>query len=195
LLVVGNAGLPTAGDARLREILGTVGLTVRVVSDQDPVDAAQAQIVVLAASCLSTNLGSRFRDLSIPILSTEPAVLDDLGMTGPAEGVDWEETPGDLVNIVLPGHQMAAGLTGAILVVDTPATLTWGRPASTAERVATFAGAPDRAAIFGYQRSVPMVSGQAPARRVGFFAANDAASRLTPNGRRLLAAAVSWALR
>jgi len=96
---------------------------------------------------------------------------------------------------VLPTHQMAAGMTGPTLVVDQPATLTWGRPAPTAERVATFQGLADRAAIFGYPRSTMMTTGRAPARRVGFFAADLAAARLTSNGVRLLAAAVSWALR
>jgi hypothetical protein len=195
LLVVGNAGLPTAGDLRLRQVLVTLGLTVRLASDVDPVDVTGVRLVVLAASCLSGNLGIRYRDLPLPILSTEPAVLDDLGMTGPTEGEDWEETAGASVNILLPGHQMAAGLDGAVLVVEQPATLTWGRPAPSAERVAAFMGQPERAAIFGYPRLAAMVVGRAPARRVGFFAADDAAASLTTEGVRLLAAAVNWVLR
>ena len=81
------------------------------------------------------------------------------------------------------------------MVVEQPATLTWGRPAPSAERVATFMGQPERAAIFGYPRLAAMVVGRAPARRVGFFAADDAAASLTTEGVRLLAAAVNWVLR
>ena len=40
-----------------------------------------------------------------------------------------------------------------------------------------------------------MVTGQAPAKRVGFFAADLAAARLTEEGTALLGAAIRWALR
>ena len=74
------------------------------------------------------------------------------------------------------------------------APVTWGLPAATAERVAVLQGMVNRVAIFGYRRGTAMVSGQAPARRVGFFAANAAAANLTDNGVRLFAAAIDWAI-
>jgi hypothetical protein len=187
--------LLTAGDRRLGGILNGVGLRVRVASDVDPVNVTNIRLVVLAASCLSGNLGARYRDVPVPIVSTEPAVFDDLGMTGPTEGTDWEETDGTFVTIVLPQHQMAAGFTGAVTVTNQLATLTWGRPAATAEQVATFSDQPDRAAIFGYQKMAAMVTGRAPARRVGIFAADAAAAGLTNAGVQLFAAAVLWSLR
>jgi hypothetical protein len=195
LLVVGDALAPTAGDARLLLLLASSGLRVQLASDTDPADITGVGLVVLAASCTAANLAARYRDLPVPIVSMEPAVFDDLGMTGAVAGVDWEETPGTQVSVVLPSHPMAAGLAGTVAVVSAPATLTWGRPAATAQLVATFEGLAGQAAIFGYPAQAAMVAGRAPARRVGFFAADEAASRLTEPGALLFAAAVRWALR
>jgi hypothetical protein len=194
LLVVGDSLVPTEGDASLRVILVAMGLNVEVADDSEVADVNGIDLVLVAASCLSTNLADRYLALPIPILSTEPAIFDDLGMTGPLEGIDWQETDGTLVNIVQASHPMAAGLSGNIAVVSALATLTWGRPAATAVRVANYEGDPERAAIFGYPRLAQMVVGQAPARRVGFFAADLAAASLTDQGIALLRAAINWAL-
>jgi hypothetical protein len=195
LLVVASAAAPTAGDERLLRTLATLGLRVQLASDTDPVDVRGIDLIVLAASCLSTNLGDRYRDVPLPILSTEPAVFDDLGMTGPGEGIDWQETTGAQISIDVAGHPLAAGLSGLVDVVTAPATLSWGRPAPSAQLVASFPGFPDRAVIFGYLPRAAMVRGQALARRVGFFAADLAAAQLTDAGVALLGAAIGWALR
>jgi hypothetical protein len=195
VLVVDDALAPTEGDGELLSILAAAGLRVQLATDSSPTDLAGVDLVVLAASCLAATLGDRYRDLPLPVISMEPAVFDDLGMTGPVSGIDWEETVGLHVDVVAPEHPVAAGLAGPLAVVSEPATLTWGRPAPSAQLVATFEGIPDRAAIFLYSTRAEMVVGRAPARRVGFFAADLAASRLTPAGAALLRAAVRWALR
>ena len=50
-----------------------------------------------------------------------------------------------------------------------------------------------RVAVFGYARGAMMAMGMAPARRVGFFASDDSARYLGPNGIRLFNAAIDWA--
>jgi hypothetical protein len=195
VLVVRDALAPTAGDGQLLLIAAAAGLRVQLLGDSTALEATGVDLVVLAASCLAANLGDRFRDLAVPIISMEPAVFDDLGMTGPVSGLDWEETPGTHVAIISPTHPIAAGLLGSVAVVSEPATLTWGRPAATAQLVATFEGMDGRAAIFGYPARAPMVTGRAPAKRIGFFAADLAAARLTEEGTALVGAAIRWALR
>jgi hypothetical protein len=195
LLVVGSAAAPTAGDGQLLRTLAAAGLRVQLASDTDPVDVRGIDLVVLAASCLSSNLGGRYRDLPLPIVITEPAVFDDMGMAGPGEGIDWAETTGTQVSIDIAGHPLAAGLSGLVAVVTAPATLTWARPAGGAQLVASFPGFPDRGVIFGYPARAPMAMGPAPARRVGLFAADLAAAQLTEAGVALLAASIGWALK
>jgi hypothetical protein len=195
MLVVGDALAPTSGDGQILLLLAAAGLRVQLVTDSAPASVAGIDLVVLAASCLAASLGTRYRDLPLPIISMEPAVFDDLGMTGPVSGLDWSETPGTRVAIVGPSHPIASGLAGLVDVVSEPATLTWGRPGPAAQLVATFEGIPDRAAIFGYPPRAPMVVGHAPATRIGFFAADLAAARLTEAGTALLGAAIRWSLR
>lgn len=94
----------------------------------------------------------------------------------------------------MAGHPLAAGLTGAITVVSMGSPLVWGNPAAAAEKVATFQAMNNKVAIFGYPKGAMMTAGTAAARRVGFFATDVASSRLTDNGKKLLDAAIRWAL-
>src|SRR6185369_5848661 len=76
----------------------------------------------------------------------------------------------------------------------------WGKPASSAETVATILGNATQVAIFAYQTGVTMAASTvAPARRVGWFASAAVMSQfgaLTPqNGWTLFDAALKWATR
>jgi hypothetical protein len=129
--------------------------------------------------------------VAVPVIVIEPALFDNMGMTG---GDDFGEDNGTQVTIVMAGHPMAAGLTGNVAVLTMTATLSWGAPSAAAQRVASFSGMAGRATIFGYNKGAAMAMGMAPARRVGFFAGEPAAARLTDNGKKLLDAAIDWAL-
>jgi hypothetical protein len=191
LLVLADPMNPSAADMQLRTSMMGRGLTPKIVDDNAAADVAGAALVIIAASSDSMAVANKYRDVAVPVMVIEPALFDNMGMTN---GDDYGEDNGTQVTIAMAGHPMAAGLTGNVAVLTMTATLTWGAPAASAQRVASFSGMAGRATIFGYNKGAAMVMGMAPARRVGFFAGEPAASRLTDNGKKLLDAAIDWAL-
>jgi hypothetical protein len=194
LLVVGSPATLTESDTRIRTLLASKGFTVRVADDNGPADVTGVVIAALSGSCASLTLGNKYRDVSVPVVVLDPAVLDNMAMTG-SDAEDSGEETSTSVSIVMAGHPMAAGLTGDVAVVTAASNLGWGRPAAAAQRVATLQGEPARVAIFGYERGAALATGVAPAVRVGFFASDGSARYLSDNGIRLLAAAIDWAAR
>jgi hypothetical protein len=140
------------------------------------------------------DLRNKFRDVPVPVLTWEPRIFFDLGMIpGARNKEDWAAARGE-THLRLAGrpHPLSAGLSGRVRVARGGASLSWGRPRPDALRVAALEGAPDRAAIFAYERGAPMPGRPAPARRVGFFLFDDTAAALTPEGWALFDAAVRW---
>jgi hypothetical protein len=193
VMVVGNPAMLSMGDTRLRTLLLDRGFQLRVADDNAVPDVAGAMLVVITGSCASATLTNKYRDVPLPVVSMEAAAFDDMGWTAGTEN-DFGETMSSGISIVMANHPMAAGLSGNIGVVSMAATFGWGRPSPAAQRVATLQGMADRATIFGYTRGAMTVSGQAMARRVGFFASDSAAPFLGPNGVALFNAALDWAL-
>ena len=130
----------------------------------------------------------------MPVISLEYSLFDNLAMTGGTENTDYGGNGGTQVEIVDATHPLAASLTGVVSVVTETANMAWGNPAATAVRIATFVGNPNRVAIFAFTKGAEMLAVLAPAKRVGFFAVETAAARLSDDGIKLLAAAIDWAL-
>jgi hypothetical protein len=192
VLVVGNDMTLTAADMQWRTSLMGRGLTPQVVDDGAAAAVTGAALVVIAASSDSNAVATKYRDVPVPVMVIEPAAFDNMGMT--SGGDNYGQDNGTQITISMAGHPMAAGLSGNVPVLTMAATLCWGMPAAAAQRVASFTGMTGRATIFGYAKGAAMVMGTAPARRVGFFAGEPAASRLTENGKKLVDAAIDWAL-
>jgi hypothetical protein len=194
LLVVGNPAMLSPSDTRVRTLLEARDLAIRIVDDNAAADASGAALVVLAGSCASDTLAGKYRDVPVPLLNLEPAVQDSLGMTAGAAADLGEQEAASTLSVVMNMHPMAAGLTGSFGVVSTASSFGWGRPPAGAQRVVTIQGMANRVAVYGYTAGAMMVGLTAPARRVGFFAADDSARYLGPNGVRLFNAAIDWAL-
>jgi hypothetical protein len=193
LMVVGNRAAPTTGDMRLQATLEARGLSVVLASDEDTVAVTNQVLVVLAESSASMTLGQKYRDVNAPVLVLERAVFGAMGLTG-SNFNDQGNASGTQVEITMPSHAMAAGLTGTVTVMSAAKNMGWGRPAAGAERVATVPGMTDQVLVFGYARGAMTVIGPTPARRVGCFVSDDAANVLNDNGLKLLGAAIDWAL-
>jgi hypothetical protein len=193
LLVVGEN--PTTAEGRLRTNLMGRGFMVKVVQDEAAADVTGVHLVIIAETCASATLTTKYRDVAVPVINLEPAVMDDMRLTGLVSGTDYEQTEGNVINIVTPLHPMAAGTSGMVTpVTGTGSFLVWGIPSDAAEKVATLPGTPARYTIFGYPAGAMMVGQAAPARRVGFFAGDTALERLNDNGVKLMNAAIDWAL-
>ena len=193
--VVGNASDPTPGDRRMAAHLRERGLEVRLVDHSQPTMAiGGGGLILLSASCASTNIAGSFRDVPQPVISLEAFVLDDMGLTGPERSVDHDEDQATTIAIAST-HELTAGLSGVLTISPSMANMAWGRPVPGAIRVATLAANADKAAVFAYDRGTPMIGLSAPARRVAFFASDVLVETMNDDGWRLFDAAIVWAFR
>jgi hypothetical protein len=193
-LVVGDPGVLGAGDTRLRTVLAGRGLTVRLRDDGSAVDLTDTALVVIAGSVEAASVGNKYRDVAVPVIVLEYSLYDDMGMTGAVENFDFGTSGATTLQILDPGSDLAAGLSGVVTTVTEATNFGWGNPPG-ADRVASLPGMADRVAIFAFASGATMVGSRvAPANRVGFFALESAAARLSDSGVSLFAAAIDWAL-
>jgi len=185
------------GDRALRDRLEGLGLQVRIVRDRNaaPTDADGVIGIVVSESARSSRVLDAYRVVPVPVMTMEPSILDDMGMTGRRWAYDYGDAKKQTtVSIVLPGHPLAGGLLGAVEVTSKQKKFVWGAPAPGASVVATVAHEPRLATIFGYAEGATMFGLTAPARRTGWLAGRSAATAFTEEGWTLFDAAVSWTL-
>jgi hypothetical protein len=195
LYVVGSTTL-IAGDAAVKSRLEGLGFTV-VVKDAPSsatADATGKAIVVISESVTSTDVGAKFRDVAVPVLTLEAGLFDDMQMTGPTVGTDYDNATGQTqVVIADSSHPMSAGLSGTVTVTTSATAFAWGRPGAGAVKVATLGTDATKYALFGYETGASMFNGMsAPARRAGVFLWKDTPTFLNTGGWTLFDAAVRW---
>lgn len=199
VLYVAGSEMIGAHDQPFYDELTKLGANLTVVADELSVtaDANGMCLVVISATCSSTNVTDKFRDVPVPIVTWEYAIYDEMGMTGVTVGTDLGAAdPAETIEIVDPGHPMAAGLSGTFPVVEpAPGRLGWGDPAPSADVVAIIPAEASRATLFAYDAGDMMVGLVAPAARVGFppLTAPSGAT-INADGRALFEAALWWAV-
>ncbi|HEU4688838.1 MAG TPA: SGNH/GDSL hydrolase family protein [Vicinamibacterales bacterium] len=152
-------------------------------------------LVVISDSVLPGRVGYKFTHVGVPVLSFEPSVYDNLGMTGTISGTDFGRSGSQARLSVSGSHPMTAGLSGIVTVTNLSSSFSWGKPGPAAIVAATHRVNTTRAMIFGYDRGDELASGaSAPARRVGFFLNTGATDAWNADGRSLFRAAAQWAL-
>jgi len=204
LFVVGQTNLGPA-DAAARQRMEGLGFTVvlRTGVDVKAADATGRQLVVISSSVQSGDVGGRLRDVDVPVLVWEPALFDDMLMTGTVDDKDFGSKDDQLkINIKLPGHPIASGLSaGPVQVVTVKDRFSWGKPLPSADVVATLDGfvphcgcpADQQATIFAYEKGDQLLGGvRAKARRLGMFLNNDTAVRFNATGWKVFDSAVRW---
>ena len=193
LLVVGP-GMPVGTDAALRDRLA-MRFTVDVVADADSAtaNADGKALVVISGSVDSMTVGTKFRDVAVPVMLLEVNLMDTMGLTGaPASQHGSSGAMETQIAIVASNHPLAAGLSGNVTVYSMPGRLAWGVPANSATSVATVVGTANQRVIFAYDKGAMMVSGTAAARRLGYFIRENPINNLGLNALTLLDAAVAW---
>jgi hypothetical protein len=185
-------------EQRLKARLEHLGFEVTVVDAETltPERTRGVALLVLSSSVSSQLLAPWFTELPVPMLVLESTGFEQLGLTGGRWRHDTGPTgPLAEVSISNPGHPLAAGLTGTVRVVNMSMGMRWAAPPPGATVIASYAGAPEQAAlVFGYERGAATATGIAPARRVGLFLGNGRVIRaLSEQGWRLFDAAVAWA--
>lgn len=195
LFVVGSTMLNT-GDAAIKARLESMGYLVLLKTGAESAtsDAAGKNLVFISSTPASSSIGTKFRDVAVPVLTWEAYLFDDLGMTGGVAGTDYLKLGSQsAISIINSSHPMAAGLSGLQTVYSTAGYLEAGVVNSNAIKIATSSSDPSKVVLFGYEKGAVMPGLAAPARRVGFFIYDNEAANMTPQGWALFESAVKWA--
>jgi len=135
-----------AGDDALKAFLEGLGHTVTYFDDGEDeaaseAAAAAADVVFISESVGSAGIRTEITEIETPMVITEAWGYDEMGLTlGTGEGIDVATTD---IEIVEPGHPLAAGLSGTVSVLTDlasnrgPARFTTGRAGNEATVIAT----------------------------------------------------------
>jgi hypothetical protein len=193
-LIVGDEDELSAGDEELIDLLEDLDFDVDELEDGEEADEIddETSLVVIAESASAGQVGEEYNNLRIPVVVMNDGLLGDMRM-GVAGRDQSGQDNGEELEIVLASHPIATGLNGRVSVVDDRAEIQWSVPPPGATVIANFDGDPNRASIFVYDQGQQMDGQQAPARRVFFFASDEAAEDLSNEGEQLFQNAVLWA--
>lgn len=186
-------------DLKAVAYLQSLGFKVRMADEYSSPDLAKGQdLIVISESVDAVDVGDKYRNAPIPLVTFENDLLGELGMTGWKNGLDYGTDDNQrFIFVVNAPHPLAAGLKAGPQNVldDEHYKMNWGRPGPGAVRIATLLGEPDKVAIFAYEKGATMnAEFLAPARRVSFFLWQDTFAGLRPEGLALFRAAVLWAV-
>ncbi len=195
LFVVGDTAL-SASDTAIQTQLTGKGHTLTIVDDDlvTSGDAAGQNLVLISETVNSGTVGTTFTNEAVPVLTFEPWLLDDLGMTGTTAGTDYGETVHTQIDILDTSHYLSAGLTGTVTVYSASNEVQWGDPNANAIEVASLSGSPGSGSIFAYEMGAVMPGMTAPDTRAFFFLDFDAGGDLTTDGWTLFDNAVDWSM-
>ncbi|MBK8561961.1 MAG: HYR domain-containing protein [Saprospiraceae bacterium] len=198
LFVVGSTNL-NSGDTWVKNRLQALGLnvTVKSATAAASADATGKGLVVISTTINSADVTSKFTNVTVPIVTWESYILDDLKMTGATAQTDYGEnnTYSSLV-INNASHPLSAGLSGTVRVLTAGNWIRWGATNNAAAiKAASVAGQSSWWGVLGYDKNAAMQGGFiAPARRVSLFLNDDTPTLLTENGKKLFDAAIEWAI-
>jgi hypothetical protein len=167
-----------------------------------------ADLVIVSESIFSLRLRDKLKSVTIPVINYESFIQDEMGMTArepsgdPGEPEDFaygvrEKDTG--IDIVMPGHPLAAGLEGHVKIYKEPRQVTWGKVGAGAKVIATLTGKKEAAALYIYDKGAELFDGtEAAGMRIGFFLEEEnitgTSNFMTEEGLLLFDAAVEYAL-
>ena len=194
LFVVGSTTLNT-GDTAVKNRLEALGYTLTTMTGTavTTADANGKVLVVISSTVTPTSVGTKFRTVTVPVLTWESGLYANMGMTGTTSQDSGTKTNQSQTAVVNVAHPLAAGFPGTRTVNTSNSTMNWGKPNANAAKVATVVNDANKTLIFGYETGAVMPGLTAPARRVGLFMDDTSASILNGEGNALLDAAIQWA--
>ena len=156
--------------------------------------AAGRRLVVITATASLMGTGTKFLEVTTPVIVMEPNLFFPMGMTADGATNRGTTSGGNQVTIATAAAAapLTAGLTGNVTVYTTPYRIVWGVPGTGAIVGATIVGTPTQAAIFAYPSGSMMVGRTAPGKRMSFFIHNNTVANVAADGFKLLDAAVDW---
>jgi hypothetical protein len=195
LLVTGDLDTATSQDAPFYDRLIALEYTVTVVHNaaSQASDADGHCLVILSAIGAASDVDDKFRNVTVPVITWEYNLYEDMGMVPLVQGNWGIDDPQDDITIVDPAHPLAAGMSGTVPIFSGGGRISWGIPGGEVEIVARLPGEPTRATLFAFEQGATMADGFiAPARRVG-FPGGQTPTPGTTQSVDLFEAAVLWA--
>ena len=110
--------------------LKALGFAVTFASDKtvSATSVVGVDSIVISSSAESGNLGTRLRDVAIPIFCVENGQYPNQGMTPAGVGAGEDSVLAQTaVTIVAAASPLAAGLTGNVTISSKAGELGWGR--------------------------------------------------------------------
>jgi hypothetical protein len=181
-------------DAPLYQRLIELGFTVTVVhkAESSPEDVAGNCLVIVSDIGASGDVNTKFLDATVGVILLEPGLYDDMRLVASGSDLWWGDGHHE-IDIIDPGHPLAAGFDGTVAIYEEGGRGSWGIPVASAQVVAVWPDQPGLATLMGYETGAEMAQGFiAPARRVG-FPGGVAYVPMTPARIALFEAAVRWA--
>ncbi len=200
LLVVGNPSSMGTRDTWLQTQLTNLGWTV-TVGDDDTVTSSSAtgkRLVLLSESVTQSGVSTKFTNVTIPVITAEPFLTDELGMTTSSTsnqgGTSGSTETQTTITATGATSQLGGGFnTGSSTIAPPGVDLSWGKPNSNAIVAATLTSDSTKATVFAYETGTQMVSGYAPARRATWLHYTANPANLNANAATLFAGIVTWA--
>ncbi|MCA9839638.1 MAG: S8 family serine peptidase [Trueperaceae bacterium] len=177
LFVVGSYPM-TPADQLVNDQLWQMGfnVTVKVGGSSATSDATGKDLVVISSTVTPADVNTKYRNVSVPVITWEAALFDDLGMVTASSGYYGTASNQTSISVSNNTHPLSAALRlgdlseyGPGAAYSSGQTLSWGKPTSSAIKIATLTGDASKAVIFGYDPGTSMVGLNAPARRLGFM--------------------------
>ena len=189
-----NSGLDTIS-LFIAEKLKEIGLSVKMVDDSTVslADTAGMSAVIFSPTAYARpRLEPIFKEMPLPLLNMEVAILKHFGMTDTVQGVDYGRLSGIVCEIYDSPHSIAGGLSGIITIYSDSGDIEWGKPGTGAQKISVLPGTIDSAAIFCYEKDAEMVDMKAPAKLGAFLLQGKGVYILTNDGWYLFRNMVKW---
>ena len=147
ILFVSSSSGGVPADDLIKAFMEGLGHTVTYIDDDDneattEAAAIAADLVYISETVQSGAIGNEITEVAVPIIVVEGSAWDNMGLTEGGGGDEVTESAD--VDIVAPGHYMAAGLSGTVAVLtDIPGGCEFGKgiagPEATVIATATLA--------------------------------------------------------
>jgi len=181
LLVVGDAAVPTTGDATLKGILEGLGHTVTYRSDETAESPTSSYHgIVISESVSGATIGSKYATVALPLVTHESSHLDVLGLTTVTQSSIASQTDAVWIASTPIADGPFGTLSGTDTIFSAGSGLGWFDSADKASGVtslATHVGFANRICCAAVEIGATLhVIGAAPARRAYIWPQSGSAS-------------------
>lgn len=197
VLMVTTNSIGSSDDQVIQSALEQAGFLVEIIDDNALTARAAEAVdgVLVTATASASAIGNTLTSIAVPVVNYEHQLHDDLGLTDAGAANRGEQGTFRAITIEETGHPITTGLSGATDVFERFLKVTFGRPATDADVLATQLNDPTRAVLFTYNEGDILANDEpAPAPRAGIFPAANSHGSLNDVGVQLLVNTVAWAL-